>query len=396
MRIIKILVKLFIVILLFLLVSCGIIYTCSSEHNEFLNSTFLESRKYISTDGPYFLLKNNYAEKISVEQHKKDYVIEVDSLDFFETYKKKHNVSVFSYDNIKNDCFDIVLNKKTEIPKWNWDMPSKIIAISDIEGNWFAFKKLLINSNVIDEDFNWIFQDGHLVLVGDFVDRGLNVTQILWLIYKLEVDAVEHGGKVHFLLGNHEVMNLHNQLHHVRSKYIKLSNKLGLDYSSDLLGNNSILGNWLRTKNSVEKIGNYLFVHGGIGTELFKYRLSIDSINNYIRKYNTNTLVLNSPLIDDFILGKNGPLWYRGYIRDTQDSVSMYLDDILNFYEAKKVIVGHSTVSSIETFFNKKIIDIDVHFPYNSKDKIIGECLLIKNERFFVIDTNGKIRELDE
>jgi len=46
-----------------------------------------------------------------------------------------------------------------------------------------------------------------LVLVGDCVDRGQEVTQVLWLIYKLEIAAKNKGGSVHFVLGNHEIMN---------------------------------------------------------------------------------------------------------------------------------------------------------------------------------------------
>jgi hypothetical protein len=33
-------------------------------------------------------------------------------------------------------------------------------------------------------------------LNGDFVDRGENVTQVLWLIYKIENQAQKQGGKL--------------------------------------------------------------------------------------------------------------------------------------------------------------------------------------------------------
>lgn len=49
---------------------------------------------------------------------------------------------------------------------------SKQLAISDIEGTFSAFRKLLQGNNVIDDNFNWTFGDGHLVLTGDFLIGG--------------------------------------------------------------------------------------------------------------------------------------------------------------------------------------------------------------------------------
>jgi hypothetical protein len=63
--------------------------------------------------------------------------------------------------------------------------------------------------------------DGSLILTGDFFDRGLRVTECLWLMYKLEGEALAAGGRVHFLLGNHEVMNLSGDHTYVRSKYVE-------------------------------------------------------------------------------------------------------------------------------------------------------------------------------
>ena len=67
--------------------------------------------------------------------------------------------------------------------------------LSDIEGNFQAFRDFLINAKVIDTGLNWTFGDKHLVLVGDFVDRGASVTQVLWLIHKLEQQACAPAGR---------------------------------------------------------------------------------------------------------------------------------------------------------------------------------------------------------
>ncbi len=56
--------------------------------------------------------------------------------------------------------------------------PSRLIAISDIEGNFNALASFLQANKVVDLDLHWSFGTGHLVLVGDFVDRGNNVMHL--------------------------------------------------------------------------------------------------------------------------------------------------------------------------------------------------------------------------
>ncbi len=45
----------------------------------------------------------------------------------------------------------------------NFEMPNKLIAISDIEGNFEAFSSFLKANKVINDKYNWIFGNGHLV-----------------------------------------------------------------------------------------------------------------------------------------------------------------------------------------------------------------------------------------
>jgi hypothetical protein len=120
---------------------------------------------------------------------------------------------------------DTLINENSIFP-----MPEKLIAISDIEGNFAAFRDFLINNGVINNENQWVFGSGHLVLNGDFFDRGLNVTECLWFIYHLEQEAVKNGGYVHFILGNHEIMNMNDDIRYVRNKYTETSKFLGEDY----------------------------------------------------------------------------------------------------------------------------------------------------------------------
>ena len=75
----------------------------------------------------------------------------------------------------------------------------KIAALSDIHGQYDIAIELLKNNKIIDEELNWSFDKGHLVITGDIFDRGDKVNELLWLIYKLENQAKNKGGRVHYL-----------------------------------------------------------------------------------------------------------------------------------------------------------------------------------------------------
>jgi len=128
--------------------------------------------------------------------------------------------------NSKFPKFVVQLKHSASVEKDQYVMPEKLIAISDIEGNFNGFYSFLLANKVMDEDANWIFGDGHLVLNGDFFDRGDQVTQVLWLIYHLENQAIESNGKIHFVLGNHEIMNLYGDVSHNDYKYIEVAKQI--------------------------------------------------------------------------------------------------------------------------------------------------------------------------
>ncbi len=94
--------------------------------------------------------------------------------------------------------FSFKLKTYLQNEKVEYKIPNKIIAISDIESNYKTFRDFLIANKVIDEKLNWIFEKGHLVLNGDFVDRSYFTTQVLWFIYKLEQDAEKKRWKSSF------------------------------------------------------------------------------------------------------------------------------------------------------------------------------------------------------
>jgi hypothetical protein len=98
---------------------------------------------------------------------------------------------------------------------WRIDAPDRIIALADIHGAQTAFRDMLMQVGAIDANDDWAAGTARLVIVGDVLDRGPDSRQALDLIMALQQDAPAAGGSVHFVLGNHEVMNLTGDLRYV-------------------------------------------------------------------------------------------------------------------------------------------------------------------------------------
>ncbi|WP_339144620.1 metallophosphoesterase [Croceitalea sp. MTPC5] len=302
---------------------------------------------------------------------------------------------VIRADNVDNDEFYLKLRSKYIPSKSTFQPSEKMMVISDIEGKYNAFSSFLFANQVIDENHNWVYGKGKLVLVGDFVDRGKNVTQVLWLIYKLEQQALKAGGKVHFILGNHEVLNFQGNHTYNRGKYIKVAQEISgkknkTEAIKYIYSDQSELGSWLLTKNVIEKIGDYLFVHAGLSPEILDYKLSLEDINQKMRLHYVQGQLKPSDTTR-FLYGSKGPIWYRGLVTarpQYSKIVQAELDEILNFYNAKKMVIGHSVVNTVSSDFKGKVIRVDV--SHGSK-KFSGRTkgLLIENGKEYVVDDKG-------
>lgn len=340
---------------------------------------------YIFSDTAYFVNAKN---KIIVKH-----------IEPGDTFTVKTKLSVLP-------SFKVRLRKNYTPGPDHYSAPDKLIAISDIEGNLVGFYSFLLANKVIDKKGNWIFGDGALVLDGDFMDRGFQVVPLLWFIYHLENQATRQGGKVHFILGNHEIMNLNATTSDCAFKYIAIAKKLSHQsnwhkaYLYLYFKANSVLGNWLRSKNIIEKIGKNIFVHGGLNHYHVQNKLSIGQMNTITRHYLRNKL---SPKDKDYslykyVLGNSGPYWDRGLNMDWKIKMIMLLngssakatsqDDlnqILAYYQASHIIIGHTNVSDISTGYNDKVIRLDVQHGWEMHSGNT-KGILIKNNAVYKID----------
>jgi hypothetical protein len=269
----------------------------------------------------------------------------------------------------------------------------KIFVVGDMHGEYSRTADMLRNNGITDDEGNWSWGNGHLVFMGDIFDRGSEVMESLWMIYRLEKQAIKNGGMVHMVLGNHEPMIFNDDLRYVASDYYSLCDNLDLNYS-DLFNIKSLLGFWLRQKPVGIIVNNYLFVHAGFSPEFISRQVSLDSINRLVWRYMNEKENPGDAELRQFILGGSGVLWYRGLAdedphREIIDRES--LAKCLDFYDCDALVIGHTEVDSIKYFFDGRVVDVNI--PKRKQD-IPEQGLLIKGKSLKVLYQDGTARKL--
>jgi len=344
------------------------------------SSATAQRNKNKYNDGPYIASNGKSARIMWVEKGKKrdtivnisdKYVFDKPSLPVIETTSLD-----FQPDNFERH-----------------DSVSKFVAISDIHGQHDLFEVLMKTHNVIDEQDNWIYGDGHLVIVGDVFDRGDKVTETLWLLFKLEKQAAAAGGKVHLLLGNHELMILHGDVRYINPKYRYTQGVFGIEYPQ-LYDQYTVLGRWLRTKNISTVINGIGFVHGGYSQKVLDKENSLKVLNNTFKSelLGNDDLALNDNDSDllSMLYFENGPLWYRGYANPDGFDLAQ-AEKILETLDLKTIVVGHTSMPRIVSVHDGRIVLIDSSIKFGTT----GEVLIYENGSLHRGTLSGRTTELD-
>jgi len=276
-----------------------------------------------------------------------------------------------------------------------------VYLVGDVHGMYDNLVNLLSKAGVINSELKWQAGSAHLVFLGDQFDRGNDVTKALWFIHELEPQAEKQGGKVHLLLGNHEIMITTKDLRYLsrKEKALSIAYKVGYDYMYH--PTKSYLGAWLTSKPSVIKIDGLILAHGGIVDLITPY---IEEFNDQVYKYMQEDMYLDitkehadSASYDPerwlkmkyFFYSDMSPFWHRGYV--LSDTLGEQLDGMLRKYKSKVHIVGHTPLETITSRYKGKLITTDL----NEK---ATELVLMKRKRNkyerFKIDSEGQISKL--
>lgn len=240
--------------------------------------------------------------------------------------------------------------------------PPRLLMLSDFEGQFDRFVSLLRTQGVLDADLHWSYGGGHVALVGDFVDRGEQVLPLLWLIYRMEGEARRAGGRVHYLLGNHEQMLLRGDMESWPQRMRATAQRID-GGPRRLFAEDSVLGQWLRTKPVVARIGDHLLAHGGISADYLASGLGIDAANALARHHlETRTLLLPARVRP--VLGRTGTTRYRGLARpDARREAEpiAHLRAVAARHGVQRVAIGHTIAPDIALEQRGLLLRLDVH-----------------------------------
>jgi hypothetical protein len=272
----------------------------------------------------------------------------------------------------------------------------RIVAIGDIHGDYGRFVELLRSAQVVDRNNAWAGGATHLVLTGDFLDRGPAPRQVMDLLIELEPQAEKAGGRVHALIGNHEAMTIYGDLRYVsredlesyrtpnsgalREQALKAvledlrakgsppkdeakfrkkfedERPLGLLEQRLAFAPDGKYGKWLRRQNAIIKINDLVFVHGGLSP---KYAaLTREEINQRIHAELDDFTKLRNGMAED----PDGPLWYRDLALSPESDASLagVIDRALHTQQARHIVIGHTVIPAIMPRFGGRVITIDV------------------------------------
>ena len=348
-----------------------------------------------SDQGVYELTKaNNKKIKKGLTADGKVHTVTID-------YKLKEDL-IFRFGGKGETIHEIKLKPTAKLQKSFYKNVDSLYIMGDVHGRYEQLINLLQNSNIIDKDLNWIAGKAHLIFLGDLFDRGPDVTKVLWFIYSLEEKAAASRGKVHLVLGNHEIMTMTKDLRYVNAKELAIAKAFDKTYDELYHPTTSLLGEWLRSKPSVLKIDHALFAHGGVldlGTS------SLDIFNEQAYTYMKDSLFLKIMSNDStevshdyekwermryFFYAEVSPYWYRGYVNS--DTLDVQLDAMLKKFKSKVHIVAHTPLPTITQKYDGKLLTTDL------EDAATQLLLLVKKKKKYTrykIDSSGDIVELN-
>ena len=201
--------------------------------------------------------------------------------------------------------------------------PDRVIAVGDVHGSYEGLLTILRTTGLIDAQDRWSGGNAILVQTGDLTDRGANVRQVFDLLRRLQGEAAAAGGGVITLLGNHEIANLltvfspeytepavfaevvaafaDGKSEKKQREALRRHSRWSSRYPGCGTGDEDIwlaehppgtmeyiealsprgrYGEWLRSFPAVAKIGDTVFLHGGLSPALEEMGFdTVDGIN---------------------------------------------------------------------------------------------------------------------
>lgn len=184
-----------------------------------------------------------------------------------------------------------------------------------------------------------------LVQTGDEIDRGDGDKEILELVERLKTEAKASGGEVIALCGNHELMNVAQDFRYVtKHGFEEFSAQDPVKLLADgpkggravAFKPGSEIARELAERPVVMKVGDTVFVHGGVLPQHLRYGL--DRLNDEVDEW----LLGKRPSAPPAAIAEDGIVWTRAYSSDPKAAECAQLARTLEAMGAKRLVMGHT------------------------------------------------------
>ena len=244
-----------------------------------------------------------------------------------------------------------------------------IIVIGDLHADWPMTRNLFRKLGLCDKNRKWIGGDTIVVQLGDQIDGhgrygnsdASGEIQILDFLEDIHEQAKVFGGGVYSLLGNHEFMNVSNNLSYVSDSDLNIKNR-----NKIFLSGSEIANKWANTRNIIMRINDIIFVHGGLVPENtnFQDQNIIDKFNTIAREYLRGEKTREDSEVEKYLFHhKSAPLWNRELGGNPSCSrLDKTLENLSNNLGKKvnHIIVGHTVQNTINSKCDNKVFRVDV------------------------------------
>lgn len=371
----------------------------------------------------------------------------------------------------------------------------RVVAIGDVHGDFDAFRGILEHTGVIDAAGRWVAGNTTLVQTGDLTDRGSKVRAVLDFLIDLEGQAAAAGDRVIVLLGNHETLSMIGDGRDVTpaiyatfadeqseqrreaayGAYVKWCAARAAELPSsariyqpvskgdwmaahppgfieyrEAFGPQGRYGRWLRTKPVLVRLGDTVFLHGGLQPDRAPRKL--EDLNKQalteIKRFDAyRSLMVDRKMILPFftldemlaaaqaeieadrvraritagetagpgerrifdtldplrlsgllrlgtwaVIDDNGPLWFRGFATWSAAEGASHMAKLLQRHSVAHFVVGHSILGTrrITPRFSAAVFLIDTGMLSSFYPGGVASAIEIRDGRFTAIYANER------
>lgn len=249
--------------------------------------------------------------------------------------------------------------------------PARIVAIGDLHADIGVARRAFRLAGAINERDEWIGRNLTVVQLGDMIGRSDDDRQVLDFIFDIRRKAEAAGGKVHALIGNHEVMGgrVDNQAVGLNPfpAFVGISGLQLTDPRLRILPPEErargaalmaggVYARRLADFPAVLRIGGTVFAHGGVVPRWARY--GIDKINEEVRQWLLGRAP--EPVSVQGVDDGDSPVWTRQFSSNVDEFDCAELDESLKILGARRMVVAHTVHPSITPRCDNKVWAIDV------------------------------------